>query len=120
MVYVIQEQTGKNILSAKKFGDFKILLPPGLQVTFSAGQVANKLYTDLSNFNDADYLLLIGDPIAIGIAMGVAFQWNNGKVKVLKWDKQEHVYYPIEINLYEFKNVHKESFTTQMEGDLNG
>ena len=25
---------------------------------------------------------------------------TNGKYKVLKWDKQERRYYPVEINLY--------------------
>jgi len=26
---------------------------------------------------------------------------TNGKYNLLKWDKQERAYYPIEINLYE-------------------
>jgi hypothetical protein len=26
---------------------------------------------------------------------------TNGNYKLLKWDKQERTYYPIEINLYE-------------------
>ena len=101
MVYVIQEQPHKNILPAAQFGEIKVLLPPGTQITFSAGQVTSKLMVDLSNFNDDDYLLLIGDPAAIGIAAAIASRWNNGKVKMLKWDRQEKTYYPISINLYE-------------------
>lgn len=101
MVYVIQEQSGKNILPAADYGEIKILLPPGSQITFSSGQVTNKLMFELSNFNDKDFLLLIGDPAAIGIAVAVACHWNNGKVKMLKWDRQETKYYPININLFQ-------------------
>jgi len=112
MVYVTQEQEGKNILSALKYGEIKILLPPGMQVTFSVGQVVKKLYVELSNFNDADYLLLIGDPVAIAIAAMIASNWNNGKIKVLKWDRQEKIYFPIEIELFN-KNSNEEFFKKQ-------
>lgn len=100
MVYVIQEQGGKNILSAQQYGEIKILLPSGTQVTFSSGQVTKKLLFELNGFSDDDYLLLIGDPAAIGIAVAVAAYWNNGKVKMLKWDRQERTYYPISINIH--------------------
>lgn len=100
MVYVIQEQKGKNLIPATKYGELKFLLPQGTQITFSAGQAVNKLKIELSDFNDNDYLLLIGDPVAIGITFAVAAEWNQGKVKVLKWDRQESMYYPLSINLY--------------------
>ncbi len=101
MVYVVQEQNGKNLLPARKYGEISTLLPPGQQVTFSAGQVVRQLDVKLSNFSDSDYLLLIGDPVAIGISVAIAAKWNNGKVKLLKWDKQECMYYPVSLNLYE-------------------
>jgi hypothetical protein len=101
MVYVVQEQQGKNILPALKYGEISVLLPPGLQIGFSAGQIVQQINAKLSNFSDADYLLLIGDPVAIGVSVAVAGKWNQGKVKMLKWDKQEHMYYPVSINFYE-------------------
>lgn len=105
MVYVVQEQAGKNILPAGKFGEIKVLLTAGKQVTFSAGAVAQKLMVQMSTFSDQDYLLLIGDPVLIGISCAVAAHWNNGNVKLLKWDRQEKVYYPVEFNLYRKENV---------------
>jgi len=45
-------------------------------------------------------LLLIGDPLAIGLAVAVASNANRGKVKLLKWDRQERQYYPLSVNLY--------------------
>ena len=101
MVYVVQEQGNKNIFPAEKFGEINALLPPGSQVTFSSGQVCKQLMCDLAKFTDEDYLLLIGDPVAIGIAVAVASHWNQGRVKMLKWDRQEKAYFPISINLYE-------------------
>lgn len=101
MVYVVQEQLGKNIISATKYGEIKVLLPTGSQITFSAGHVTEELKAKLSHFSDSDYLLLMGDPVAIGLATMVAAHWNKGKVKMLKWDKQEKIYYPVSINLYQ-------------------
>ena len=35
-VYVVQEVKGRNILSAKEFGELKLLLPEGSQIVLSA------------------------------------------------------------------------------------
>ena len=43
----------------------------------------------------------MGDPAAIGLACAVAASTNQGRFKVLKWDRQESVYYPVNINLFE-------------------
>jgi hypothetical protein len=55
----------------------------------------------LKNYTPDDYLLLVGDPAIIGVACSIVSDITNGKYKLIKWDKQERRYYPIEINLYE-------------------
>jgi hypothetical protein len=35
------------------------------------------------------------------VACSIVSDITNGKYKLLKWDKQERKYYPININLYE-------------------
>jgi len=55
----------------------------------------------LKNFCEEDYLLLTGDPAIIGVACSVVSDITNGKYNLLKWDRQERMYYPIKINLYE-------------------
>ena len=100
-VYVVQEVPGRNILSAEKFGDLELLLPEGSQLVLSTGPTVRRLNYKLRNFNDEDYLLLMGDPSAIGIACAIAATQNRGKFKCLKWDRREYKYYPIEVNLYE-------------------
>jgi len=99
-VYVVQEVAGRNILSAQEYGQLKLLLPEGSQVVLSSGPTVRKLKTKLKDFCDDDYLLLMGDPAAIGIACSIAADINRGRYKCLKWDKIEATYYPIEIDLY--------------------
>jgi hypothetical protein len=108
VVYVIQEipgtQSGNpkiNILGASNYGQFKFLLPEFSQMIFSPGPLIFKLRKGLKDFKIGDYLLLTGDPAIIGVACSIASDNTNGKYNVLKWDKQERQYYPIEINLYE-------------------
>lgn len=98
IVFVVQEQEGKNLLPATKYGEIDVLLPPG-QIAFSSQPVIFALNHKLQFFQDMDYLLLIGDPVLIGLASSIAAKFNNGKVKYLKWDKQEKTYFPIETDI---------------------
>ena len=107
-VYVIQEIAGSkagapkiNIMGASQYGQFKFLLPEFSQMIFSPGPLIYKLRQGLKNFRKKDYLLLTGDPAIIGVACSIVSDITNGKYNLLKWDKQERKYYPIEINLYE-------------------
>jgi len=97
-VYVLQEM-GRNIRSAEKFGDLKVVLPDNKQIVLSSGPLTFKLKHALKDFNDNDYLLLMGDPAIIAIAGAVVSDVNGGKFKVLKWDRDEKRYYDIEIDL---------------------
>jgi folate-dependent tRNA-U54 methylase TrmFO/GidA len=97
-VYVLQEM-GRNVRSAEKFGDLKICLPDNRQMILSSGPLTFKLKQELKDFNDSDYLLLIGDPAIIAVAGAIAADINNGRFKVLKWDRNEMKYYDIEIDL---------------------
>ena len=98
-VYVVQEVPKFNVLPARKYGELELMLPPG-QITLSAGPTVNRLKHKLRNFTDMDYLLLIGDPLAIGLAVAIASNANRGKARLLKWDRQEKQYYPLNVNLY--------------------
>ena len=107
-VYVIQELPGTrsgspkfNIMGAQKYGKLVTLLPEFSQIVLSPGPLIFKLRKGLKNFTSEDYLLLTGDPAIIGVACSIVSDITNGKYNVLKWDKQERKYYPIEINLYE-------------------
>ena len=115
IVYVIQEIPGTgegrpkiNIMGASQYGEFKFLLPELSQIIFSPGPLIFKLRSLLKNYSQRDYLLLTGDPAIIGVASSIVSDITNGKYKLLKWDKQERKYYPIEINLYEKGEIENE------------
>ena len=110
-VFVIQEIAGTqagnpkiNIMGASSYsssGKFIFLLPEFSQIIFSPGPLVYKLRQGLKEFKKRDYLLLTGDPAIIGVACSIVSDITGGKYNLLKWDKQERKYYPIEINLYE-------------------
>lgn len=99
-VYVVQEVAGRNILPASQYGEITVMLPPG-QVTFSIAPTITKLKNYLRDFSDADYLLLSGDPIAIGLACSIASKYgkSGGTVNLLKWDRQEMCYIPLKAQI---------------------
>ena len=114
-VYVIQEIPGTsegrpkiNIIGASQYGELKFLLPELSQIIFSPGPLIFKLRSLLKNYTKKDFLLLTGDPAIIGVACSIVSDITNGKYKLLKWDKQERKYYPIEINLYERGEIENE------------
>jgi hypothetical protein len=107
-VYVIQNIPGTregrpkiNIIGAGHYGELKVLLPENAQIILSAGPLVFKLRKLLKDYTPEDYLLLTGDPAIIGVACSIVSDITNGKYKLLKWDKQERRYYPIELDLYQ-------------------
>ena len=108
IVYLVQDVPGTqagtpkiNIVGAREYGEVKSLLPELSQIIFSPGPLIFKLRKLLKHVRPEDYLLLTGDPALIGVACSIVSDITNGKYNLLKWDKQERKYYPIEINLYE-------------------
>ena len=107
-VYVLQELPGTsvgrpkyNIIGARKYGKLKVLLKENTQIIMSPGPIIFELRRLLRDYTSKDYLLLSGDPSVIGIACSVVSDINNGRFNLLKWDRQEQMYYPLEINLHE-------------------
>ena len=108
IVYVLQELPGTrigrpkyNIIGAQKYGKLKVLLREDTQIIMSPGPIIFELRRLLKNYTSKDYLLLSGDPSVIGIACSIVSDINSGKFNLLKWDRQEQMYYPLEINLHE-------------------
>ena len=107
-VYLIQELPGTrigqpkfNIIGALKYGKLKVLLKENTQIVLSPGPIVFELRRLLKDYTSNDYLLLSGDPSVIGLACAIVSDINNGRINLLKWDRQEKVYYPLEINLHE-------------------
>ena len=108
-VYLVQDipvdrETGQpkyNVMGAQKYGEITVMLPAKAQMIFSPGPLIFQIRDKLKNFTTDDYLLLSGDPAIIGVTCSIVSDITNGKYKLLKWDRQEKTYYPIEINIFQ-------------------
>ena len=107
IVYLVQDVPGTqagtpkiNIVGAREYGEIKSLLPELSQIIFSPGPLIFKLKNLVKDFKPTDYLLLTGDPAIIGVVCSLVSDITNGRYNLLKWDRQEKRYYPIEIDLY--------------------
>ena len=108
-VYLVQEiptdrETGQpkiDITPALKYGEIKIMFPRLKQMQFSPGPMVMEIKNSLKNFTANDYLLLYGDPAIIGVVCAVVSDITNGKFKLLKFDRRQFTYYPIELNIFQ-------------------
>lgn len=82
---------------AAKFGELEYLLPSG-DVALSPAPMVNTLRKKLKDFGDDDYLLPTGDPVCIMAAAAIASNFNNGRARILKWNKRASEYHIVEIN----------------------
>jgi hypothetical protein len=98
IVYVVQEGR-QNVLPALEFGSLEPLLGPDSQIIMNSKAAIAQIKAKMTSFTDMDYIVCIGDPAAIGIVCALAAQMNGGRFTVLKWDRQEHVYYPVHVDL---------------------
>ena len=99
MTVYIPQVMDYNVRSAEKFGDLKIMLSDRKQMILACAPLTFELQKHLKDFNDNDYLLLIGDPAIIAVCGAIAAEVNGGRFKVLKWDRNDKRYYDLEIDL---------------------
>lgn len=103
-VYVVQELRNEkgevyhNFSSARDYGDIEVVLPI-TNVGISIQPLIPKIRSRLSRYGDEDYLICVGDPIVIGVAINVAAEINRGKVNLLRWEKERRCYFPISVDL---------------------
>ena len=100
-VYVIQQPAPNiNILSASDFGYLVICLPNRDQAIYSTAPYVQKMTKNLQNIRKEDYLLAVGDPVIIMLSGIIANDNTNGQFNVLKWDKREYRYFPLDFDMY--------------------
>jgi hypothetical protein len=76
---------------AERYGDVRVLLPYG-NIVLSTQPAVARMRSQLQHFSDTDYLLPTGDPVIIGLATAIAAGFNNGRVNLLRWDRNENEY----------------------------
>lgn len=106
-VYVVQRATyrdGKTLRDkydlspAEAFGPLVELLEPDTK-PFDTEPVIDLLYDRLEDFGDDDYLICIGNPILLSLAVSVAIDINDGRVKLLQWNGRVGKYVAVDADL---------------------
>jgi len=87
-----------SINKAEKWGKLHYLLSPSANPFKSEGIITD-LQKSLGNFSDEDYLVLIGNPILIGITSAIAAYHNEGNVNFLQWSGRENRYIEIKTRI---------------------
>ena len=102
MVYVLQHPPESiNIMAAKEYGTLVFCLPEKSQLVYSAAPFVRKMKKNLKDFMPRDFILCIGDPAIIGLSTYIAGDKTNGLFNMLKWDRQERMYYPLTFDIHQ-------------------
>lgn len=83
---------------AREHGELRWLLSPSAS-PFHPEHIVSELNHKLQSYTGADYLLLVGNPILIGMAVAIAAYWNEGQVNVLQWSGRKKRYIAVNLNL---------------------
>ena len=88
-----------NLSPASAYGELEFLLDSN-RVPLDTASIVWRIKNKLSSFSDEDFIIPVGSPTAIGIAIAVAAMNNRGCVKVLVWTKETGQYISVSIDLH--------------------
>lgn len=79
--------------AATIYGELVELLAPTAS-PFDLPPVIRRLREGLFHYSNSDYLLLVGSPVLIGLAVAIAADYNTGHVAMLQWSGAKRQYIP--------------------------
>lgn len=87
-----------DLSAAASYGDLEVLIKSN-NIGIALQPLVASLKHALRNFSDDDYILTVGDPVAIGLASTIAANANRGRVTFLRWDRQTRAYIKIKVEI---------------------
>ena len=87
-----------SLTEAAAYGDIEVILPMN-NIGIAMQPIVATMKHKLKDFDDTDFLLPVGDPVAIGIAATIAARANAGRVNFLRWDRQTRSYIKIGVTI---------------------
>lgn len=88
-----------NILPARAYGELETVMGAG-QLMLDSSAAVRQIKEKLRNFTDKDYILPLGDPAIMMLVGAAAAAINDGVFNILKWDRQERIYYAVKVDLF--------------------
>jgi hypothetical protein len=111
-VYLVQEPLKRdpdvtivpkiNYRTLKPYGDVRFLFQWDElkdDDTLNPHAMLERLRDLLCDFTDDDYIVPIGNPALIGMAVLIAAECNDGRVRMLDWIKAERRYRIVDVDL---------------------
>lgn len=83
---------------AEEHGQLEELLSPTAK-PFNPKPIIEELYVKLENFSDDDFIICIGNPILLSLAVSIAADINRGRVRLLQWHGHKNRYIPVDIDM---------------------
>jgi hypothetical protein len=72
---------------AEAHGRLVIVLGPGNIFQHRMSQALAQIRTVLANYSERDFIIAVGDPVAIAASVMVAAERTGGRVNLLRWDR---------------------------------
>lgn len=103
-VYVTQFMPKRDFTPASNYGNISYLFEKSVYPDEVEKWDLNKIAREkLEDFDaETDYLLLSGDPVIIHLTSGILAEMGIESYKVLKWDKETKMYYPVLLEFLPF------------------
>lgn len=86
-----------DLSAAEDHGAIVTLLGPGNIFRDRLANAVARLSAMLKDYRESDFILAVGDPVAIAAAVLIAGRATGGIVHLLKWDRLSSSYEPFEI-----------------------
>lgn len=102
-VFVVSEPLRWNgdklmdLTSAEIYGSLRYVLP-NRTLPWDLSGFARAVEAGMADFGPTDYLLPIGDPLAIAVAGAVAADRTDGQYRILQWIRRTQRYRAVEID----------------------
>ncbi|AAT69462.1 gp08 [Alphaproteobacteria phage PhiJL001] len=87
-----------DLAPAEEFGEVVELLSPTAK-PFNPKPLIDELYVKLEKFSDDDHIICIGNPILLSMAVTIASDVNNGRVKLLQWHGHQGKYISVQVDM---------------------
>jgi hypothetical protein len=89
-VYVVYADDRKDLKDAERFGRLRDVFSSVGKV-YNTSRMIEHARRVLSDWEDGDHLLMIGDPALCAVCMATVLE-NNSVVNVLRWDRNDFQY----------------------------
>ena len=97
-VFVVSSDNTKDMSEARKFGKLRAVFENPKKPYDTARLISQARFV-LQNFEEGDYLLMVGDPSLCAVCMAVLSE-TCGKINVLSWDRRYFTYINQEWDFY--------------------